>query len=289
MGVTGTLRKETVERRQVVVDLIKESKNSVKAKDLADALNMSPASFKVFMHKLMYDDTRVRSFKRGTHIEYYFEDTEEKNSEPEPETEKTDEEIRFEDTHNAEGYSDPTMSAAMRNVGETGREITAGEIWQLKNDDRYIGQKVVILAKFNNTITCLLLYDNPGTLQEYEKAQCKTVTIDGKMHMVNVIKILTKGVKCLAKKAGKTDLFTLRMIRGYVGEYLGMQGVGVMEVKVPVAEKKETEVAPVKAVKPVCEPKKDTELQDLRHELEIMKAKLEVYEHVVEAFAAARR
>lgn len=274
MGIIGTLNKKTLERRQVVVDLIKESE-SVKGKDLEEALDMAPSNFRIFMNKLMLDDSRIRSFKRGGHTEYYFEE----KSEAEPESEKTDEEIKFEDTHNAEGYSDPTMAAAMRNIGETGRETTAGEIWWLKNDERYIGQKVLILAKFNNTITCLLLYDNPGTLQEYERGQCKTINIDGKMHMVNVIKILTKGVKCLSGKAGKVDLFSLRIVRGYVGEYLGMRDVGIVEVKVP------EKVKPVE----VKEVKKDEELEKLRHECEIMKAKLEVYERVVDAFAGARR
>ena len=284
MGTTGALREETKERRQVIIELLSETDKTVKATELADALGMKNVSFRSFMTRLMRADSRIRSVKRGRNTEYFLE--EQPVEEEKKETLPTVEERKYEDSHNGEGYPDPTYAAALRNTGNLGVCIEEGEIWYLKNDEKNVDQKVLILAKFNTTVTCVLLYDNAGTLPEYDAVQCKTLTVDGKMLCVNVVRILTKGLRSLFSKAGKVDLFTLRKIKAYIGEYLGMQKVGVVEVEKPVTVYKTVEK---KVVAPAATSEKlySKEEFDKAVELAVLKEQNRLYQEMFKTIAEA--
>lgn len=308
---------ETVnERRQFVLTIIKESNDGVKGADIRETLGMDGPSFSHFMKRLMLDDTHIRPVRMGRFVGYTYDDTvvpvedsvvmEEKTEVKETEAEtptlisKEERTSRYGDGRNHEGYSDPVVTAALMSKGELGIEMLPGEIWELKNENKdYVTkQKVVVLKKFNSCVTCLIMHDDPGVLYDSERVMCKSINVRGKMRMVNVVRILTKNVRCFNDTP--VDILSpenLKLIRGYVGEHLGIEGVGVQTVTIEKPVIKRVEV-PVKVEKEPVKPepanvetasaKGNDTVMISALELAVLRNSLEIYKDLCERMAGNR-
>ena len=250
-------REQMKERTEYVVDVLKDANGElVSGDDLLGSLQIEKKTFYAFMARLKKSYPQI-CHKRSTVNDkggYYWahetiEEAPVEVKEEEPEMHKTEEiRDRYGDNRNDEGYFDPTAFEALRSTGSLGTPVEPGEIWNTKISAGGV-QPVIVLVKFNSSVTCVPMYTNSGTLYDAERVQCKSITHNGKMVMVNVVKICTKPFKWFEEKVGTLSDENLKRVKGYIGKYLEMDGIGVQIVEKEKVVVKEVKVdTPVKTV-----------------------------------------
>lgn len=249
---TRATKEQAKEREEFIVGVLRDAHgNPVMADDLYEAVggDIEYKSFATLMRKLAILHSEICHMRgnRSTKGYYYWRTKPETIATvTEPKVEES--EPRYGDSKNDEGYPDPTMAAVLFKNGEFGREMPAGEIWSCKRQkDSFESIDVLVLAKYNTTVTCIPFHRDPGILYDAERVQCRSISFKGKMAMVNIARVCSKPVKWFEQKVGQLDPEELSKVRAYIGEYLGVAGVGVKVIEVPVVkvEEKPVEVKPV--------------------------------------------
>lgn len=214
---------------------------------------------------------------KAVHSKGYFWEgpVEEPKKEPKPE--------RYPDTHNHEGYPDPTMARAMRNVVNS--EYTPGEVWVYKD---YNGEErlYLILGSIKGSVTGLKVNDVDGWYDEKEDV---SISVKGKPYYVEPCRILSKPSRILDRSRDTVSDLDMAAIRKKIAEFLGVQTkervvevekVVEKEVKVPV------EVEVVKEI-PVPDESSRAEVtaeveRKFRNEIAVLEENLYNAEHDVE-------
>lgn len=154
-------RKDVLERNNYIVELIKETKDGVPAKEIDKDCNLTATNRSLVMKNLMKDHPEIQRKGNRTSPVYFWI--------PEVKVEEKPKETHSpfllnraaKENKNKEGYTDMTASQAIRNVEKTEKSSEplpnpgVGEVWSCKKNDET--GYVYILAASRDGVDCVEL------------------------------------------------------------------------------------------------------------------------------------
>lgn len=118
MGISMQMKEELKDRRNVILDLIKESDKAITANELAA---LCGASYKTIWNDIEALKKSHPELKAIRGLGYIWEDS-------------MEEKPKKSDLTNSEGYSDPTAGLAMRMMTPKEDKIGPGEVWEFQKN-----------------------------------------------------------------------------------------------------------------------------------------------------------
>lgn len=201
----------------------------------------------------------------------------------EPKKEETKPE-RYPDTHNHEGYPDPTMAKAMRNAMS---DYTPGEVWVYKD---YNGEEklYLILGSIKGSVTGLMVNEIDGWFDEQEDV---SISVKGKLYYVEPCRILSKPSRILNRSRDTISDLEMTAIRKKIAEFLGVQTKErIVEVEKIVEKEVKVPVEVVKTVEtPVVIDRDDPMVPKLKAELELAKQAADIWEKAFYAVTGGKK
>lgn len=154
-------RKDVLERNNYIVELIKETKDGVPAKEIDKDCNLTATNRSLVMRGLMKDHPEIQNKGSRTSPVYFWI--------PEVKVEETPRETHSpfllnraaKENKNKEGYTDMTASQAIKNVEKTEKSSEplpnpgVGEVWSCKKNDETA--YIYVLAAFQDGVDCVEL------------------------------------------------------------------------------------------------------------------------------------
>ena len=161
-------------------------------------------------------------------------------------------------TNSSYSHSDPTMSAALRNIERSESKCKAGDIWEYDkpyygmNDT--VGDKFLVINAFKGTVTCMLMVPVDS---RFDPKYDISISHKSKMYYVDTRRVTSKAEKGFVRRVDVVDETLMNDIRALVSGVLKLGCVVEkrVEIKVPV-EKIVTKEVPVEKIVevPVQEP-----------------------------------
>ena len=232
------LTQEQVEQRNKDIATITETLKTLghaTSFDISDLTGINRNRVKMLMKSYVMEQNP--GCVKSVHGKGYFWEgpTEEPKKEEKPE--------RYPETHNHEGYPDPTMARAMRNV--MNNDYTPGEVWVF-NDFNGEEKMYLILGSIKGSVTGLMVNEVDSWFNEEQNIP---ITVKGKMYYVDPWRILSKPARVLKRSRDTISGLDLSQIRASIGKFLGVEPntkvvevEKVVEKEVPVEVVKEVEV-----------------------------------------------
>lgn len=272
--MASVLTQEQVEQRNKDIAVITETLKTLghaTSFDIADLTGISRNRVKALMKACVM--VQNPGCVRSVHSKGYFWD----GPAEEPKKEETKPE-RYPDTHNHEGYPDPTMAKAMRNAMS---DYTPGEVWVYKD---YNGEEklYLVLGSIKGSVTGLMVNEVDGWFDEQEDV---SISVKGKVHYVEPCRILSKPSRILNRSRDTISDLEMTAIRKKIAEFLGIRTKErVVEVEKVVEKEVKVPVEVVKEVGVVKEiPVADDRVKDLEMQLALAQQRADIWEKAFNA------
>lgn len=202
-------RKDVLERNNYIVELIKETKDGVPAKEIDKDCNLTPKNRYNIMARLMKEHPEIK--RSGTHdLPVYFWIPEVKAEEKIKETHSPFLLNRAaKENKNKEGYTDMTASQAIKNVEKTEKSSEplpnpgVGEVWSCKKNDETA--YIYVLAAFRDSVICMEL-EEPS---EEFVTHAIEIEVLGKKRIGSLRKLRSKPLKYLKNRVKFKDSVVL--------------------------------------------------------------------------------